>query len=177
MSIRAITSLQSITVVSALLILGVLDQSLAFARNRHGIYRLDVDLGSNGPVIRGVFGRFPSVPVSPSCSQASKSFLPSTTQELEIPSNGASSLPPFGPPCGRTQCRYGQMPTGPCCFSPSLATPIDNCADICTNWQCVTVTSPGCCGQCLWVQGQCTGCSDTDVGCKGSCTGSQPQQR
>ncbi len=170
--------LQSVTIGSALLILGVFDQDLAFARNRHGVYRLDIDLSSNRPVIRGVFGRFPSVSVSPNCNQASKSFLPSARELVtEIPSRVASPAPPFGHGCGVTQCRYGQMPTAPCCFSPSMPVPTSNCALICTNWSCMAGRAPGCCGQCMWVQGQCTGCLDEDVGCKGTCTGSQPQQR
>ena len=148
-------SLAAVSVILAA-VLATVSTNSAPSKNSVSPYpaqRLNLSLGSSGPIIHGLFGRFPPTSASNSCNQ---NFSSTLVKKLV----STSLAPPTG--CNNPQCPSGSQPGGGGCITPAKEQALARCSynQSCTQYHCVSSTS-GCCTVCVWYQTDCWSCVTT----------------
>lgn len=119
------------------------------------VQHLQLNVGPNGPTIRDLFGRFPSVPSS--CS-----IKANTNIAAKVPSTVALAAGQAQPTaCNSPGCPYGSTDYMGC-ITNRKARPVAICStnNSCTTWGCPMVSQGTCCEICVWNPGtNCDSCT------------------
>jgi len=117
----------------------------------------------SGPVIHGLFNRFPYIVTSSGCAVAPRHYLAANLVKATVPvlnpSNNCIAWKST-PGCEVPECPLLTQPDyffG--CHSPSKSQAGSHCVynQTCINWTCVDATS-GSCIRCIWTSTGCAGC-------------------
>jgi hypothetical protein len=119
------------------------------------VQQLHLELGSSGPTIHALFGRFPASKTG-GCPAPSYPVKQGTSPLLT---------------CKGVQCPAGASPDpyGAQCNPFLISKPVHACPanKSCTNWSCQSTSQSRCCGVCIWDFGTCFDCTTSDNGCNG----------
>jgi hypothetical protein len=131
-------------------------------RGASPVIRASIQEGPNGPVVLGLFGRYPRV-IS-LCSSLSRHPGNDLLARDSLVAAAGQTAPPPSKSCVTPACPYGTTADDPSGCAVASSYPIATCKT-CTDWGCMEATS-GCCVVCSWTElFPCYGCKTTG-GCK-----------
>jgi hypothetical protein len=129
------------------------------------VIRASIRKGPSGPVVLGLFGRYPRV-ISPGlCGSLSRRTSSDFLARDSLLGAAGQTATPASSGCNTPVCRSGTTPDDPGGCSVASSYPIADCKRGCVDWGCKDATA-GCCSICSWTPAYpCFGCKTTG-GCK-----------